>query len=1037
MVDNSLIQQIEPHVNTYLAYFVARPDGSEIEYRYCLEDLFSDMQLPFMDKTSIIQEDSKSGLEIDGMPDFFVWDDADKIFKSLIGFIECKKPAYNLDKLIESEQIKKYSKTCENIIITNYKRFILLQKGKKQHDITLSHDTKTLLDFITLLQDFYSCTYPYIRTKKTLASSLAAQSFYYSVELRKYIANTKNSHQNFYIKFNGLFKEYEKSINYSYQLADFCDIYSQSLVYGLLLARLDTNENLDEKELNYIQKIPDDYKLLKEFLSQAYQNWDLPTEIKMALTNIGKNINLIDTEAIIKEFLKTNDGKQNVAVYLYEDFLAQYDKFRGTENRKEGGVYYTPQEATDFITRGVNYLLKTCFDLPDGYNSENVKILDFACGTGTFLHSIFDLMIPQKPDTLAKQAIKNKITKDIYGFELLFTPYIIAHTVLTRFLKEKGIELDNERLGIYLTNTLDISSHSISEFLPELKREYEKSQRIKDVEDILAIVGNPPYFNGKSNAKTDVIDYEIQKYKQGLNEKKINLDDLYIKFIRFAEWKIQKNGYGVVGIITNNSYLDGVTHRQMRKHLHKTFDEIYIVNLHGNSRKGEYDKNIFDIMVGVSIVFFVKHKKPLQKKTVKYFSTSENNLVKRQEKLDFLENSKFSKLKWKELHPQKDEYFWFVEKDISHKKEYERFWKVTEIFSNAGSGIKTDRDELVIDYSKNELIKKMQTALNTDFYFLTPEFREKYRIKNSSGYAFVDRIKKEVFDKKKIRITHYRPFDYRNIYYSIGFTSRPAENLTKHFENENIGICFSRTTNGNIYRTIFVSKHPIDGGCLGDWTYFAPLYIYNGGNGYAEIDFDGHKRYANFTPNFIKKYIEKNNFKPTPEEILAYIYAVLHSKIYREKYVEFLKTDFPAVPLTKNKETFYKYAKLGQNLIDLHLLRRDALQCVSINDEISVNYNFSGDFVVEKISHDNNKLFLFTTDNKTVTIEGITPQTYNFEIGSYRPVEKWLKYRIKDKVPLTISDLNHLKNMILAIKNTILVMRKIEELGEEYLALLI
>jgi hypothetical protein len=458
------------------------------------------------------------------------------------------------------------------------------------------------------LQDFYGYKYPYINTKKTLVASLAAQSFYYSVALREYIEDKTNETQDFYIKFKGLFGEYEKSINFHYILADFCDIYAQSLVYGLLLARLDKGEQLNEQKLNYLENIPNEYRLLYEFLAQAYESRLLPTEVKIALTNIGKNINLIDTQAIEKEFYKTNNGKQNIAVYLYEDFLAQYDKFRGTENRKEGGVYYTPSEATDFITRGVNHLLTTCFNLPDGYNSENVKILDFACGTGTFIHSIFDLMIPEKFDDLTKQTLKNKITKDIYGFELLFTPYIIAHTILTRFLKEKGIPLDGERLGVYLTNTLDVSSHRISELLPALKKEYEKARDIKDKENILAIVGNPPYFNGKSQAKSDVIDAELKKYKQGLNEKKINLDDLYIKFIRFAEWKIQRNGYGVVGIITNNSFLDGVTHRQMRKHLYNTFDEIYIVNLHGNSRKGEGDKNIFDIMVGVSITFLVKHK---------------------------------------------------------------------------------------------------------------------------------------------------------------------------------------------------------------------------------------------------------------------------------------------------------------------------------------------------------------------------------------------------------------------------------------------
>ncbi|MDR3297096.1 MAG: hypothetical protein LBS94_02550, partial [Prevotellaceae bacterium] len=246
MVNKSLISAIEQQVKTYFAYFAQYPTGNEMLYRTPFETLFNGLQLPFTNKTSIVQEYRRSGIEVDGMPDFFVYKDAGTLFKSLVGFIECKKPSYNLDKLIGSEQIKKYSKTCENIIITDYYRFILLQGGKKIHDITLTADTKALLDFENLLRDFYLYDFPYINSKKTLASALAAQSFYYSVALREYIEDKQNETDSFYTKFKGLFSEYEKSINYYYQLADFCDIYAQSLVYGLLLARLDTGDPLNE-----------------------------------------------------------------------------------------------------------------------------------------------------------------------------------------------------------------------------------------------------------------------------------------------------------------------------------------------------------------------------------------------------------------------------------------------------------------------------------------------------------------------------------------------------------------------------------------------------------------------------------------------------------------------------------------------------------------------------------------------------------------------------------------------------------------------
>ncbi|MDR0822442.1 MAG: hypothetical protein LBN20_01500, partial [Endomicrobium sp.] len=712
-MQNIDIQSIKPAVDIYLNFMKSHPNGEEIQYRAPLENLFNKIKFPHQN-ASILQEDRHSGIEVDGMPDFFVYKDEDTLFKSLVGFIECKKPSYILENLINSEQIKKYQKTCENIIITNYKEFILLQNGGQIGAKIALNDSGaiTLQNFVNLLQEFYSYDYQWIKTKKSLTAALANQSFYYSTALREFIADKANEENVFYTKFNGLFNEYQKSISYHYELPDFCDIYAQSLVYGLMLVRLaDSSKKLDEKSLEYLNGIPKDYKLLYEFLSQGYANRDLPIKIKIALVNIGKNINLIDTESIQKEFLDTGEGKSNIAVYLYEDFLSQYDKLRSTEKRKEGGVYYTPNEAADFITRGVGDIIKQKFKLKDGYLSDNVKILDFASGTGTFLRSIFEMILPKNADDLTKSKAKEKIIKDIYGFELLFTPYIVSHTILTRFLKERGINLGDDRLGIYLTNTLDIEQHSISEFLPRLKQESDKAAKIKNEEDILAIVGNPPYFNGKSQSVKGRIDEYLQDYKRGLNEKKINLDDSYIKFIRFAEWKIEKAGYGIVGIITNNSYLDGITHRKMRQHLSEIFDEIYIVNLHGNSRKGESDKNIFDIMVGVSIVFFIKTKSKLQEivgannhspAVVSYFSTLDNKIITRNEKLDFLKNAKISNIKWKELQP-KSSNFYFVDKDFSGITKYEKFWKINEVFGNYNSGIQTKNDDFVLKYNRKKL----------------------------------------------------------------------------------------------------------------------------------------------------------------------------------------------------------------------------------------------------------------------------------------------------------------------------------------------
>ena len=1015
----------------YLDHLDSNPDGNEVEYRTPFENFFNEFTKEQGIKATIKQED-RHGVKTKGIPDFAVYDNSEP--KKFVGYIECKKPNTNLDKIKDSEQIKEYQKTTNNIILTDYHRFILLGKDSAEHDVVLSKEHQSVIRFQNLLKDFYSYNYPHIKTKKVLATILADQSFHYSGELRKFIKDKENETENFYTKFNGLFKEYEKSISYYYALEDFCDIYSQSLVYGLMLARIDTNKDLDEEGLNYLQDIPEEYKLLYEFLSQAYESRFLPTSLKRALISIGKNINMIDTEAIQQEFSKTGEGKQHIAVYLYEDFLQAYDNLKKTEKRKESGVYYTPVEAANFITRAVNEIIKTKFD-PKGYLADKVKVLDFACGTGTFLHSVFEQMLEplekgepsekggSKLDAVRKEEIKNKITKDIFGFELLFVPYIISHTILTRFLKGEGINL-KKRLGIFLTNTLDISQHKISDLLPNLKKEYEKAMDIKEKEHILAIIGNPPYFVGRSQAKKGVIDDHLKEYKKDLNEQNIMpLNDIYLKFIRFAEWKIEKQEQGIIGIITNNSYIDGITHRQMRKHLYETFDEIYIVNLHGNTRRKEGDKNIFDVMVGVAIAIFVKLPKPTNKKVMKYFSTMDNKLITRPEKLDFLNNIKFKNVKWKTLKPV-EPYYWFVDKDFSLQDEYNRFWKLINIFENYSSGVKTKKDAITIHYNKRNLDKVI-----TDFINLSEQdIATKYKLDNSSRDWKISYAKNDLIANKGkdfYSYISYRPFDNRITYFTgktKGFHAFPTLINSRFVKNENIGLCFTRNIDNDNFSDVFIADKSIDVHVVGGQNYLAPLYLYKDG----EV-FDGASKTPNFTVEF-SAFLKTLDFKPRPEKILAYIYAILHSPIYRKKYVEFLKTDFPAIPFTKDKTIFEKYVKLGQKLIDLHLLKD-----IPDDKTIKLPKELDFPFTIDKITYTDNKLLLHTTENKIITIEGITKEIYGFEIGSYKPIDKWLKYRKKDSVPLESKDLKHIKDMAVAIKNTIPVMEEIAELCEEYL----
>ncbi len=1041
--------------NDILAYIdeVARHgiDSKEHTHRTALENLINAVQKPLLPIQPIQESpDAQNYVQTDGTPDFFIYRDPDSLFKSLVGFIECKKPALELDNIITSNQLKKYTEVCPNIIITNYREFILLTNGAIANPTTdrvlLINNNMQLADntamqrLVNLLFQFYQYNYEQIKNKTELAKHLARVSFYYAKSLREFLLEPLNKPHNYHKKLSKLLHDYGESMRYQFDETEFCDIFAQSLCYGLCIARIDTEKKLNEGEFDYLKFIPDEYKILMEFLRQAWEFKDshFPTAIRANLGMAARAINLIQVESIKGELHRADHDKNSIAIYLYEDFLKEYDRLKGTENRKENGVYYTPMEATNFIVRGVNHLIKTNLQKPKGYLDKDVKLLDFACGTGTFLSSVMDEIIPNPSglDSLSKNTIKNKILHDFYGFELLFTPYIVAHTILRQKLANLGITLNSdEDLGIFLTNTLDIDQHSISDLYPETKREHEKALDVKNNDDILAIIGNPPYFNGRSRVKSESLDQKMDIYKQGLNERNIQpLNDIYLKFIRFADWKMTKAGIGVIGIITNNSYLDGLIHRQMRKELYDHFDEIYIVNLHGNSHKKETDKNIFDIMVGVSILFLVKNPRAT-KKCVKYFSMVDNELFKRQEKLDFLNNHMLQEINWQELQP-KSPSFLFKPVNSTIEKIYKKFTSIVNIFEYYNSGLKTENDNFSIHYSEKSLLQLREFTTKHSLQ----DIKQKYKVVEN-GHWVLERAVADLDKNYNPKLILYRPFDFR--YTSLSqssnkFIGRPRYELFKHFDNrQNLGIGFLRQfPNAQNYSANIISDLPIDLRSIGSaegTPYFAPLYLYEPLHfSLAGMDSPEQKR-PNFTRAFEKNYLGKLSFTPTPEQIMAYIYGVLHSPIYRSKYTEFLKSDFPAIPMTQNQDIFMQFAQFGQRLIDLHLLKPESLE----NSAITCHFD-TGDkeFLITKLHQPKGEKDMLTLDygdNKTIIFKGIQPETYNFEIGSYRPMDKWLKYRIKDKHPLDLNDLNHIKNMATAIQHTIDIMGELGKLDELYL----
>ncbi|ECR5832087.1 N-6 DNA methylase, partial [Campylobacter coli] len=632
------------------------------------------------------------------------------------------------------------------------KRFILFSFEKVVFDIDLLDDKLDLKEenisiFRNLLKAYFDDNSTTIKSKQELVKVLSTQSFYLSNALKISFdeSDANSSFKRFFRKTKDTFKNIEKI---DLKDEEFCDILAQAIVYGIFVSYIE-NDDYDLEKIpieNFISFLPSTFRTLSEFVYFAIPSFSLPQDIKYTLENIKKTLSLIDKIALCKIL---NQDLESVSIYLYEDFLKAYDDLRATQKRKEGGVFYTPKSIVDMIVSSLDELLKTKLNKNKGFNDQGVKVLDFATGTGSFLASVFEKIISKESEVFKNEAIKNKFLKDIYGFELSFVPYIVARLKLGQILRKNGfVNFSDADFQIFLNNTLDLEKiANFDMFMPleNLDTEWKKARDVKHSQDLLVILGNPPYSAKSKNKGEDILEL-LKNYKQGLNDKNIQpLNDDYIKFMRFAQWKLLEQNKkdlfeekkGLLGFITNNSFINGKTHRKMRESLYKSFDEIYILNLHGSDKDAKNDENVFDIKVGVCISLFVKYKdEPSNGAKVFYYSTGDNNIFSRKEKfalLDDVRQKGLNAIKWEELSLD-EPYFWFIKREFKNK-EYENFWALASdkaedkksIFLNYSSGIQTEKDNIAIQLNK----QSMENVLK-DFKNLTKEENvKKYNLDNS------------------------------------------------------------------------------------------------------------------------------------------------------------------------------------------------------------------------------------------------------------------------------------------------------------------
>jgi len=702
-----------------------------------------------------------------GLPDFLV---LRKFDKKQIGYIEAKTLGADLTAISKTTQLARYKESFPNLALTNYSSFVFFRNGKKVDEVKL-HDIEAFLEtgklfldegevsaFEKNMIDFLSFTYRRLKTPKALAEILARKTHILKEIFLEETSIGEETKREFLL---GLYRMFKETLNKSMTVEQFSDLIAQTITYGLFFAKTELKEeDLELEKASW--SIPKAIPILQSLFYNLTNPQNISEHLKRVLEDIINILNNTDINAIFQKF-HSEKWTDDPAIHFYETFLKEYDP----EVRVRRGVFYTPVPVVSYIINSIHSILKGNFNLKNGLAENNVTLLDPAAGTLTFpllaIKRIKQELKDQNKEGLFNSVVKDHILKNFYAFELLLAPYTIAHFKASLTLKDLGYQMEDvDRFNLFLTNTLEKEEISQRDmfFLPLIAKESSEAIRVKEKVPILVVCANPPYSVSSEN-KSAFIEGLMEDYKKDVKEERNiqPLSDDYIKFIRFAQWKIEQTGEGVIGYITNNEYLSGLIHRGMRRNLFQMFDKIYILNLHGDLRKGDtslrgkVDENVFDIRKGVAIALFIKNAKLKQKKV--FYA----DLVgSREEKYKYLLYNNVLTTQWKAIEPRKPFYFFVpqkVEKDV--EEQYESFLPITEIFNKYECGVKTHRDRFIVAYTREELKNRLNNFLNKEVADETLE--RKFGLKDTGTWNMKDARRK--FREIGIQEDKFRTYDYR------------------------------------------------------------------------------------------------------------------------------------------------------------------------------------------------------------------------------------------------------------------------------------
>lgn len=964
-----------------------------------------------------------------------------------VGFIEAKdigdKDLEGTKKTGNKEQFDRYKASLNNLIFTDYLSFYLYRDGQFVTKIAIAELSEkgikplpeNFASFENLIKDFCTHIGQTIKSSKKLAQMMAGKACLLSEVIEKALTSDQTHNEDSTLKDQMV--AFKQILIHDITPKGFADVYAQTIAYGMFAARYHDPSMPTFSRHEAYELIPKSNPFIKKLFGYI-AGLDVDDRIKWIVDDLVNIFLACNVEDMLKNYGKSTKTEDPI-IHFYEDFLSEYDPAL----RKARGVWYTPAPVVNFIVRAVDDILKTEFDLPKGLADTSktkikvdiqgkkteqevhkVQILDPATGTGTFLAEVIKLVHKkfEGQQGIWSNYVDNHLLPRLNGFELLMASYAMAHLKLDLLLTETGYKpTNNQRFRVYLTNSLEeYHPDTGTLFANWLSTEANEANHIKRDTPVMCIIGNPPY-SGESANKGEWIMKLMEDYKkepggkEKLNERNPKwINDDYVKFLRYGQHFIEKNGSGILAFINPHGFLDNPTFRGMRWNLLKTYDKIYTIDLHGNSKKketaidGSADVNVFDIMQGVAITIFVKtgKKKTNELGTVFHFDL----FGKRELKYDFLLENSIKTVNYKELPNLAPNYF-FAIKDFDAQKEYDKGFSINEIFNLNNVGIVTSNDAILVNDSQSGLIKNIE-----DFYKIAPDINS---IKKSS----------------------YRPFDEKYIYYDTKLIERAREKLMQHFlKGENIGIDLCRQLVSDSYCHIFITNKIVDDSFVSNKSrergYVYPLYLYPETNAQQTIN-PQPERVPNLNMDIVDAIAQKLNHAFvedenimcdlaqgvdgtfSPLDLLDYIYAVLHSPSYREKYKEFLKIDFPRVPYPKDVITFWQLVELGSELRQIHLLESPMIE------KYITQYPIDGSNLVVKINYQYGKVYI----NDTQYFDHVPEIAWSFYIGGYQPAQKWLKDR-KGRI-LEFEDILHYQKIIVALTETDRLMKEIDKIEIE------